>query len=158
MGTEYYIVKPSTKQVFYLGRRISHLQGLCNWIFSKEARHAEWECFEDVVFDLQENSRYFLEGSSDITIGQVWDFCYQIYEFCDAPVYMDNDCSDNLEWREWEEIDYLSDLLSPEDKWSSLISYVPKEYWITTKKDGINVLHEFESIQNYLQQLADKAV
>ena len=96
MATEYYIVKPATKQVFYLGKRISCLDGINNWQYKQQASWPEWECFEDIVFDIQENARYFLEGYSDATVGQIWDFANAIYEFCDNAVYLDNDCSDNF--------------------------------------------------------------
>ena len=144
MGTEYYIIKPSTKQKFYLGRRIHILQGLSQ---TKEPRYADWEYWEDVVFDLQENSRYFLEGRTDITIGQIWDFCYKIYEFCNVPVYQDNDCSDNaIEWADFEEIDVLSDLLSTQEKWCQLINLIPIDYWVMKDK----IVDEFETVKNYL--------
>ena len=42
MGTEYYIVKPSTKEIFYLGKRIRFLDGV-----HPEESFAEWECYHD---------------------------------------------------------------------------------------------------------------
>lgn len=157
MATEYYIVKPETKQVFYLGKRISYLDGICEFSRTNEAKYPTWECYEDVVFDIQENAKYFLQGWSDITVGQVWDFCSQIWDFCEGKVYLDNDCSDNHKvWKDWEEIDYLSDLLSPEEKWCELVNLVPKEYWITKQEDGINILYEFETVQNYLSIIKQK--
>jgi hypothetical protein len=153
MASEYYIVKPSTKQIFYLGKRITHLEGISNWTYSKQANYVDWECYEDVVMDLQENSKYFVDA--DYRIGQIWDFCNAIYEFCDAPVYMDNDCSDNTEWKDWQEIDVFSDFLTTEEKWCELVAYVPRKYWIVDQQD-INILLEYETVLNYLQHLSQE--
>lgn len=152
MGIEYYIIKPKTKQKFYLGRRISCLEGLTTWSHTKEAKYPEWECWEDVVFDLQENSRYFLEGEQ-YRIGQIWDFCAAIYDFCDAPVYMDNDCNDENSntWEDYEEIDVFSDILTTEEEWCELINLIPQDKWVT---EG-SVIYEFETVKRFLQELRD---
>jgi hypothetical protein len=156
MATEYYIVKPNKKQTFYLGKRISHLEGISEWTHTKEARFPEWEFWEDVVFDLQENSRYFLEGD-DILVGQMWDLCSAIYNFCDDKVYMDNDCSDNAKtWRDWECIDVFEDIfdtpLTELEKWTELFQLVPREYWII--KD--HILYEYETVKSYLESQYNK--
>ena len=151
MATEYYIVKPDKKQKFYLGRRISYLDGIPCWRHTQEARFPEWECWEDVVSDIQENARYFLE--SDLRVGQVWDFCSAIYEFCDDKVYLDDDCNDeNTEWSDYEEIDVFSDILTTEETWCSLIELIPKERWIV---EG-NTILEYETVKNYLLEQYNK--
>ena len=155
MATEYYIVKPATKQVFYLGKRISCLDGINNWQYKQQASWPEWECFEDIVFDIQENARYFLEGYSDATVGQIWDFANAIYEFCDNAVYLDNDCSDNfVNWKDWETIDVFEDIfeMSELEKWSELFQLVPEEDWVT--KD--HVIYEYETVKQYLIKMRDK--
>ena len=160
MATEYFIVKPSTKQTFYLGKRIPHLEGLCDWCNTKEARYTEWECFEDVVFDLQQNSKEFLSAWPETTIGQIWDFCYAIYEFCDDKVYMDNDCNDKNTntWKDWECIDKFEEIfeLSELDKWRELFILIPKEYWVETVENDINIVHEFETVLNYIKKKEGK--
>ena len=72
MATEYYIVKPNKKQLFYLGKRISYLDGIPNRAY-KEADYCTWETYTDVILDIQENSPYFLEG--DLYIDQINNFC-----------------------------------------------------------------------------------
>ena len=155
MATEYYIVKPKTKQVFYLGKRISYLDGLKDWRYSKKATFPTWECYEDLVFDIYENAKYFLEGHSDATVGQIWDFCSAIWDFCDNEVYFDNDCNDdNLEWRDWQVIDVFEKIFElPElEKWAELYQLVPPEEWVT--KD--HVLYEYETVKNWLQKQYNK--
>ena len=159
MATEFYIVKPATKQVFYLGKRISDLEGLSKWVYTKEARFPEWECWEDIVYDLEQNSRYFLEGWPETTVGQIWDFCYKIWEFCNDKVYMDNDCNDeNQEWKDWEVVDEFEEIFgSPAtelEKWSELYQLVPHDYWVVKEEEGVRVLYEYETVRNYLQMLA----
>ena len=160
MATEYYIVKPSTKQTFYLGKRISDLEGLCKWSFTREPRYVEWEEWEDVVFDLQQNSRYFLEGWPETTVGQIWDFCSQIWDFCDDKVYMDNDCSENHEWRDWECINVFDDIFEQPvtelEKWSELYQLIPHDHWVIKEEEGVRVLHEFETVRNYLVELTKR--
>lgn len=160
MATEYYIVKPSTKQTFYLGKRISNLEGLIRWVHTKEPRFPEWEYWEDIVFDLQQNSRYFLEGWPNTTVGQLWDFCSQIYDFCDDKVYLDDDCSGNEEWKNYECIDVFEDIFGTPatelEKWSELFLLVPKDKWVVKVEEGVRVVYEFETVRNYLQELRQK--
>lgn len=102
MGTEYYLVKPNKKEIFYLGRRISCINGAPIWHYKKQADYASWECLDDVLMDLYENSRYFFE--EDMTFRQVWDLCYDLFDWCDDKVYLDNDCSENASiWLDWKE-------------------------------------------------------
>lgn len=148
MGTEYYIVKPSQQKIFYLGRRISYLDGISLWQNKQKAEFCQWECYEDVVADINENCRYFLE--QDLMVGQVWDFANAIYEFCDDKVYLDNDCSDNfVNWKDWEEIDVYSDILTTKEAWSELISLVPREKWVINN----SIINEYETVATYLQEI-----
>lgn len=147
MSVEYYIVKPKDKKIFYLGKRINNFDGIPTWHYKKEAEYAQWECYTDVISDLWENNEYFFEA--DLNVGQIRDFCYAIYEFCNAPVYLDNDCNDsNLEWRDYDEIDTFSDLLSSEEQWSELALLIPEEYHITDETG--NILYELETVKNYI--------
>lgn len=160
MSTEYYIVKPNKKKAFYLGKRISYLEGLSN----TEPKYPEWENWEDVVFDLQENSRYFLEAG-DIKVGQVWDLCYAIYEFCDDKVFLGNDCDETdsitnyRNWKDFEIIDVFDDIFSTPselEKWCDLIQLIPHEEWVTRKEDGISVIYERETVANYLKKIKEE--
>lgn len=147
MASEYYIVKPKTKQVFYLGKRITALEGL----YGKQPHYPAWEYWEDVLTDIQENSNYFLEGCRNNTIGQIWDFCYQIYEFCDSEVYLDNDCSDTYSiWKDWEVIDVFDKIFTNSqdelEKWSELFLLVPEEQWVVEDK----VINELETVRQFI--------
>ena len=146
MATEYYIIKPKTKQVFYLGKRITALEGL----YEKRPHYPTWEYWEDVLVDIQENSRYFLEGCRDATVGEIWDFCYQIYEFCNAEVYLDNDCSDNCSvWKDWQVIDVFEQVFKEEtelEKWSELALLVPEQEWVVENK----VINELETVKQFI--------
>lgn len=135
MATEYYIVKPDKKQVFYLGKRIANLDGIPSWQHTQKADYCKWEYYGDVFLDIYENSSYFMEY--DITINQIHDFCACIHNFCDAAVYLDNDCSDNfVNWKDYEEIDVYSDILCTEEKVNELVcTMIPREQWVT--KDHI---------------------
>ena len=151
MATEYYIVKPKTKQTFYLGKRISTFDGLSIWTYTHEPRFPEWECWEDVVFDFSQNDKYFLESWPDTKVGQIWDFCSKIYEFCNEPVYLDDDCSNNKEWEEWECIDVFDEVFNEPDeleKWSKLYHLIPEEFWV--KNDDI--ICEYETVRTYLER------
>lgn len=160
MATEYYIVKPDKKQIFYLGKRVSELEGIPTFSIVGEAKYPEWEYWEDVVSDIQENSRYFLEGCSNSTVGQVWDFCYAIYEFCDDKVYLDDDCNDEnfKNWKDFQEINVFEKIFGEPttelEKWADLINLIPFEEWIIKKEDGVNVIYERETVANYLQKIA----
>ena len=146
MGTEYFLVKPDKKELFYLGRRISCLNGVPEWIHKQEAGYATWETVDDVFFDIFENSRYFLEG--DMLFSEIMDICWAIYDWCDAPVYLDNDCNDyNNEWLEWKETCSVYDYINS-DEWLSnlVVNKIPKEYWI--EKD--HILYEKETLENYI--------
>lgn len=147
MGTEYYIIKPSKKQIFYLGKRISHLDGIpCRQY--KEADYCTWEDYEDVITDLRENSPYFFEG--DMYIDQIRNFTAAIFEFCDDKVCLDNDCSETFsEYNDFEEIDVFSDLLTKEEQWCDLISLIPSKDWVVKN----NVVYEFETVKNCLHKL-----
>lgn len=147
MGTEYYIIKPSKKQIFYLGKRISHLDGIpCRQY--KEADYCSWEDYEDVITDLRENSPYFFEG--DMYIDQIRNFAAAVFEFCDDKVCLDNDCSETFsEYNDFEEIDVFSDLLTKEEQWCDLISLIPSKDWVVKN----HVVYEFETVKNCLHKL-----
>lgn len=144
MGTEYYIVKPNKKQMFYLGKRISYLEG----ISCKEPDWCTWEDYLDVFNDLHENSPYFFEN--DLYIKQVYDFAQAILDFCDDKVCLDNDCSSTFsQYKDYEEIDDYTDILTTKEAWCELINLVPREYWVT--KD--NIVYEFETVEKYLMEV-----
>lgn len=155
MATEYYIVKPNKKEIFYLGKRISYLDGIPNTDYKLEPDYTTWECWEDVLFDLESNNRSnFI--TPELTVGQVWDFCYALYEFCDDKVYLDNDCSNNSKvWKDWKEINVFEQIFETTEieKWSELFLLVPENEWVHEKNS--NIILEYETVRNYLQKLKE---
>ena len=159
MSTEYFVVKPEKKELFYLGKRISCFDGMATWLHKpQKAEYVKWECFDDLFLDLYENNRYFFEGVDDVPLREIWDFCYALYEWCDSPVYLDNDCNDdNTEWREWKETesvyDYIKTTLHGEELIEEIvISDIPEEYWIV--KD--HVLYGTESLKNFIRKVKEE--
>lgn len=155
MATEYYIVKPNKKEIFYLGKRISYLDGIPNTDHKIEPEYPTWECWEDALFDLESNNRSnFI--TPELTVGQVWDFCYALYEFCDDKVYLDNDCSSNFNvWKDWKETDVFEQIFETTEleKWSELFLLVPENEWVHEKNS--NIILEYETVRNYLQKLKE---
>lgn len=147
MGTEYYIIKPNKKQIFYLGKYITHLDGIPNRIYNKEPAYPLWEGYHDVVQDISENCNSFL-CYENLLISQVWEFCQAIYDFCDGPVYLDSDVNDQIEWSNWDEIDVFEQILCSQD-WSSLLDYIPQKYWIKNNEE----INTFQTIKQYLEKL-----
>lgn len=154
MATEYYIIKPETKQQFYLGRRITHLDGIPNYTYNKEPNCSTWEYPDEVVEDLWLNASYFLEG--DYRLEQIKMFAMEIYEFCLGKVFLISDCNDDyVKYRDYEEIDVLTDLLKTDEEWCELIELVPPKHWVTHEVSRIKVVHEFETIRDYLIKIKD---
>ena len=152
MSVEYYIVKPNKKQLFYLGKRISYLEGIVN--NQHEPEYASYETYEDVWLDIFLNSHYFLEG--DYELEQINNFCYQIFEFCDDKVYLDNDCNDQKIWDEsWEEIDLFDTLESRIEKWLELIYLIPQDEWVTETRQDVKVVDEFQTVKKYIEKLGE---
>jgi len=106
MGIEYYIIKPRTKEMFYLGKDLWYnLEG----IPSKEPNFPEWEDWEDVLCDII-RARCFV---SDDTMEYMMNLASEIWDFCDCEeVRLANDCEgDNLEWlSEYKEVKDISDI------------------------------------------------
>ena len=147
MSTEYFVVKPKTKELFYLGKRISYLEKIPKWIYTKKADYVEWEDIDDVFLDIYENSKYFLEG--DMRLEQVWDVCHALFEWCDAPVYLDNDCNDeNTEWRDWKETGSVHDFLYTDAELVDelIVNKIPPKFWV----ENNNVIMPFKTLINFI--------
>ena len=109
MGTEYYLVKPSQKEVFYLGKHFTCPFGMANRAYKNRACYIDQDCFDDFLWDfLRDNSEYF----SNLKLEHIKEVLYEVYEWCSSDkIYFDNDCSDNREWGEWKEIGSLPDII-----------------------------------------------
>ena len=115
MGTEYYIVKPEKKEVFYLGKHFSGFNKIPSMTYRaslEDARYPGYEDWHDFFWDtLQENWEYFL--GCDLTLEQVFDVVHEIYEWCVSDkVILDNDCSSTAsKWKDWKETEDITKLL-----------------------------------------------
>ena len=112
MGTEYYIVKPDKKEIFYLGKHFSGFEGINTFHFKPEADYPDYEDFDDFFWlTLRENWDYFRD--CDITLSEVYLIIAEIHDWCFCEkVYLDNDCSDNAKnWLNWQETGSIINLL-----------------------------------------------
>ena len=98
MGTEYYLVKPSKREVFYLGKHIQPLE--C--IHTSVASYLDVDCFSDFFLQCIDSNDGFLDD--EYTYKDIKDFAYLLYEWCNDPVYLSNDCSSDFEfWKDYKE-------------------------------------------------------
>lgn len=150
MGIEYYIIKPSTKEKFYLGKHWGTLEGIVQWChhadINYEGAYTDYECFNDFVVDVIDNLYDVLP--SFYTWESILDFLYKIYEFIQDKVYIDNDCSDNTSWVDYKKIDYKSDYITIKEQMSELILLIPKEKWVVTD----HILNEFETLKTFIEE------
>lgn len=115
MGTEYYIVKPEKREIFYLGKHFNGFNQIKNATYCKsidKASYPSYEDWDDFFWDtLRENWDYFLNFK--ITLEQVSDVIYQIYKWCVSDkVILDSDCSSTCEiWAKWKETGDISLIL-----------------------------------------------
>ena len=90
MGTEYYLVKPSKKELYYLGKHFSYIDG----ISINNPEYVEYECFKDFLLDIMDNNIEWLPD--EYTFREILDMLYAIYEWMDAPIMLINDCTDDF--------------------------------------------------------------
>ena len=108
MGIEYYLVKPSQKEIFYLGKHFTCPYGIVNRAYKNEANYIDYDCWEDFLWDFLRDNSFFFE---DVTLEDTKEIIYKIYEWClDDKVYFDHDCNDNREWIDWKETGSLTDI------------------------------------------------
>lgn len=114
MGIEYFLVKPEKEEVFYLGKHFNYLHGINSSTYKSiaEASYPDYEDWDDFFWDmLRENWEYFL--GCDLTLEQVSDVVYQIYEWCISDkVILDNDCTESANiWKDWKETGDITKIL-----------------------------------------------
>lgn len=115
MGTEYYIVKPEKKEIFYLGKNFSGFDKVPSMTYRRSLNEAEYPDYEDweefFWSTLKENWNYFL--NSDLKLAQVSGVIYQIYNWCASDkVILDHDCSETFnEWKDWKETGSITTIL-----------------------------------------------
>ena len=111
MGTEYYIVKPAKKEVYYLGKHIMCPNGIADKNYDQGATYIDYDCYDDFFWDfLKENYHEFV--NTDYTLEKISNLIYNLYYWCEYDkVYFDNDCNDEAEWQDWKE----TGSLFPED-------------------------------------------
>ena len=115
MGTEYYLLKPEKRELFYLGKHFSGFNGIPSRMYRKsiyEATYPNYEDWDEFFWDtLRENWDYFL--GCELTLEQTSSVIYKIYEWCRFDkVILDNDCSISVEvWKDWKETRDITKIL-----------------------------------------------
>lgn len=105
MGIEYYIIKPRTKEMFYLGKDLWYnMEG----IPQREPNFTEYRDWEDVACDLIRARCYSCED----TMEYISLLAQEIYDFTDLEeVRIANDCEDDISWlKEYKEVKDISDI------------------------------------------------
>ena len=115
MGTEYYLLKPEKKEVFYLGKHFSGFEEIPSMVYREGIEGATYPKYEDwndfFWSTLKVNWDYFYP--CDLTLEQVSDVIHEIYEWCTSDkVILDNDCSLTAEiWKDWKETGNITEIL-----------------------------------------------
>ncbi len=112
MGTEYFLVNPEKKEIFYLAKHFECPESIPDFKYKEKAEYLDCDGFDDFFWDmLKTNWNYFY--SCNLTLEQVYYIIYKIYEWCACEkVYLDNDCSTNFPtWENWQETGSICDLL-----------------------------------------------
>ena len=100
MGTEYWLVKPNKKEVFYLGKHVEPLE--CISLSASTANYLSCNCFHDFLLDVIDTNDGFLDDSYPYSV--IKEFAYFLYEWCDDKVYFSNDCcADCALWKDYKE-------------------------------------------------------
>lgn len=152
MGTEYYIIKPSTKQKLYLGSDWGYLEGIKQWCYNGdekyEGEYVQYECYKEFLLDVMENCSMVIPDGW--TWGRTTDIMSSIYLFItEGKVYLDNDCSGNNSWVDYEEIDYYIECPDEEDKIYEILQLIPHNEWETEN----HVVDEMKTIVKYIKKL-----
>ena len=111
MATEYYIVKPEKRTLFYLGKHFSYLNGLADYKYKRHADWMEYDDYKEIMCDLiLDNPCYF--DYDTVTLRHLQELAIAIYDFClDSPVYIDNDCSENFNnWLEFDDTNGICEI------------------------------------------------
>ena len=115
MGTEFYLVKPEKKEVFYLGKHFCGFNKIPEMTYRaslEDARYPDYEDWDDFLWDtLRENWEYFT--GCELTLEQVSDVIYKIYDWCISDkVILDNDCTPTASvWKDWKETGDITKIL-----------------------------------------------
>ena len=100
MGTEYYLVKPAKREVFYLGKHVEPIDCIRN--SASAANYIDVDCYSDFLLQCIESHDGFLDDC--YPYATIKDFCYLLYEWCNDKVYMSNDCSKDFDiFKNYEE-------------------------------------------------------
>ena len=88
MGVEYFIVKPSKQEVFYLGKHIQAIDCMNNF----HANYIKVDNFNEFFLEVIESNDGFL--GDEYTYKDIKNFAYLLYEWCyNDPVYLSSDAS-----------------------------------------------------------------
>lgn len=151
MGTEYYIVKPAKKEVYYLGKHIMCPNGIADKNYDQEATYIDYDCYDDFFWDfLKENYHEFV--NTDYTLEKISNLIYSLYSWCEYDkVYFDNDCNDEAEWQDWKETGSLFPTDEDEIDEKEELAEIHKELvyrdiydsHVTTEEDKAKILEAY---------------
>lgn len=167
MSVESYLLKPTQKEYFYLGKHFPRLDGIvCSQYrkiekyedFITHAKYLDYECFHDMLMDYIDES----DDLSHLYYDEIVDTVYSIYEWAKEPVihiYDGEDCFKLLnDCKQTESILDLYDefknryqnLFTIEEQLDDLLDLIPHEYWVTNED---KVILTVKSIEKYLISL-----
>jgi hypothetical protein len=98
MGLEYYLIKPRTKEMFYLGKYDWYLlEGISRY----QCMTAEYENYKDVLKDLIFADCY----DADDTMEYMCTLASEIFDFVEGEkVQIVSDCDDDIFWSRYKEV------------------------------------------------------
>lgn len=158
MATEYYIVKPGSKELYYLGKHLRTFEGINDIRYRCSADYIRYENSHELMMELLDNYDY---DCGWMTIEQLQYLAHNIYEWCNEPVILDNDCSDTFnnynDYTEtgsvlnvWEDFKIkYNNLYTLEEQIEEVINLIPLQYHI---KDNNNVLLNIATLINFIKE------
>ena len=135
MGVEYFIVKPSKQEVFYLGKHIQAIDCMNNF----HADYIKVDNFNEFFLEVIESNDGFL--GDEYTYKDIKNFAYLLYEWCyNDPVYLSSDASPYYNtFKDYKETGSIIDFCTkhPCHKviLNDLIDHIPSHY-VYTFEDG----------------------
>lgn len=164
MGIEYFLLKPRSKEYFYLGKHFPHLDGIVSSTYRQIStqkdleQNAEYLAYTDskeLLVDIIKNSSSF----QDLYLETIIQFVDMLFEWCTEPVIIINDSSFEYslikDYRETgcilkflkEFKDTHDNLFTLYEDVSELLSLIPSKYWITQD----NILQTVPTLAQYIK-------
>ena len=117
MATEYYFIKPDKKEKCYIGKHITHLEKVMNYIYTgTKSSVPRYYDSHDLMIDLIENTHFF---DGDDTYDYIKEISQCLFDWINGEnIYLDSDISDNyVNWKDYKEtgdiIDFIEKFYNP---------------------------------------------